>query len=147
MEFSSASTGHDPDWARKIRSRRATAGGEEISWSDGRNVLYAKDDLPQPMGADERRPQLFESIEDGLPATLDYIPVSQGLRFPIHPDHKFDVFRRLKEKIGDEYVAPRRDHHSVRLLPRSVRTSGRATGTSERAPECKKGFGALLRVD
>lgn len=95
--------GHSPDWESEIKSRRTRTEGEEVSWNDGRRFVYLRDDLPQPVGDVEVRPQLSELREEELPKSLEYIPVSQGLRFAIHPDHKFDIFRRLKEKVGDKY--------------------------------------------
>jgi uroporphyrinogen-III decarboxylase len=38
-----------------------------------------------------------------LPSTLTYIPVSKGLRFPIDQDHKFDIFRRVRSFVGEEF--------------------------------------------
>ena len=95
--------GHDPGWVAGIQSRQKLADGEEIIWKDGHRVLYLLYDLPQPMSEEQQRPSLAELSIDSLPATLDYIPVSQGLKFKIDPEHRFDIFRRVREKIGLEY--------------------------------------------
>jgi hypothetical protein len=95
--------GHNPDWEREIKLRRTRTEGEEVEWNDGRRMVYLRNDLPQPVGGDDIRPRLSDVSEDKLPQTLEYIPVSQGLRFTINTDHKFDVFKLLKEKIGDQY--------------------------------------------
>jgi len=95
--------GHDPDWGRSIRDRKESAGGEEVTWQDGRRTLYPYDDLPQPMIKEDVRPSISTLTESDLPASLDYIPVSQGLHFSIHPDHKFDIFNRLRDRVGPDY--------------------------------------------
>ncbi len=95
--------GHDPDWRHKIQARREAAENVEVLWNDGRKELYLHDDLPQPKAEEGERPQLSDLTDEQLPAALEYIPVSQGLRFPVNPAHKFDIFRKLKESIGDRY--------------------------------------------
>lgn len=95
--------GHDPEWRSAIRSRKQTPVGEEVLWQDGTRLLYLSDELPQPVsgGVTESKPANIEAY--ALPNTLDYIPVSQGLRFAIHPDHKFEIFQRIRGRIGDEF--------------------------------------------
>ena len=95
--------GHDRHWSANIQSRRITPDGEEIVWQDGRKILYLQYDLPQPMNDEEPRPALSEFVLDSLPAVLDYIPVSQGLRFPIDADHRFDAFRKVRAEAGPGY--------------------------------------------
>ncbi|MBM4160141.1 MAG: hypothetical protein FJ217_03480 [Ignavibacteria bacterium] len=95
--------GHDPDWASRIRQRKKTADGEEVGWKDGTRLLYLHDDMPQPMSEEPPRPSIGTVAEADLPSTIEYIPVSQGLRFNIHPDHKFDVLHRVRERVGTEY--------------------------------------------
>jgi hypothetical protein len=95
--------GHDPDWGKTVQSRRNVADGEEIVWKDGKRSLYLTFDLPQPMYEEEPKPLLTGLADEVLPSTLEYIPVSQGLRFKIHPEHKFDVFRRVKARVGQGY--------------------------------------------
>jgi len=95
--------GHDPDWRSLVRDRKKAAEGEDVVWKDGRRLLYLVDDLPQLTSAEPPKPSIATTADADLPVSLDYIPVSQGLRFFIHPDHKFDIFYRLKEKVGLEY--------------------------------------------
>ena len=95
--------GHDPGWRDSIRERKKSAAGEEITWQDGRKTLYVPDDLPQPIGEGKPKPSISTLTEADLPASLDYIPVSQGLHFFIHPDRRFDIFRYLRERIGTDY--------------------------------------------
>lgn len=93
--------GHDPDWRRAVVSRRASDDGEVVTFSDGREMLYPPDDLPRPLRVDAPRPDA--SHEGPLPRTLEYIPVSQGLRFSIHPGHRFDIFDVVRRKLGNDY--------------------------------------------
>ena len=95
--------GHDPEWRTGIRERKKTVEGEEVVWKDGTRMLCLFDDLPQPMSEEPPKPLIATMNDADLPDNLDYIPVSQGLRFFIHPDHKFDIFSLLKEKVGLEY--------------------------------------------
>lgn len=95
--------GHDPDWRSGIRSRKETPSGEEVTWEDGTTLRYLLDDLPQPV-VDERSPGLSASAAlDLLPPRLTFIPVSQGLRFRIHPEHKFDIFGKVRDRLGDAF--------------------------------------------
>ena len=95
--------GHDPDWKSGIRSRKDTPYGEEVTWEDGVTLRYLHDDLPQPV-LDGPAPGLSAvQALDLLPQSLSYIPVSQGLKFRIHPEHKFDIFRQVRDRLGDAF--------------------------------------------
>jgi hypothetical protein len=83
--------GHDPLWRSAIVSRSASAGGEEIRWSDGSSTLFPANDLPR------HRPGA------GAHPGPEYIPVSQGLRFRIHPEHRFDVLLETVKRAGGLY--------------------------------------------
>jgi hypothetical protein len=95
--------GHDRTWREGIQSSRQLSDGEEIIWKDGRRVLYLFNDLPLAMSEGQQGLSLAEFSIESLPATLDYIPVSQGLKFKLDPEHRFGVFQRVREKIGPEY--------------------------------------------
>ncbi len=95
--------GHDRNWREGIQSRCQLPEGEEILWKDGSRILYLHNDLPQPMHEEESKPALADVSIETLPATLEYIPVSQGLRFTIDSDHPFDIFRKVRENVGPEY--------------------------------------------
>lgn len=95
--------GHDPDWRSAIQSTNVTPAGEEIVWRDGTKLRYLHNDLPQPVSVDGAESAAADLTLDSLPESLDYIPVSQGLRFPIHPDHKFDVFGKVRNQLGDDF--------------------------------------------
>jgi hypothetical protein len=95
--------GHDPGWRKSVRERKKSAKGEEVTWQDGRKALYLLDDLPQPIGEEEAKPSISTLTETDLPVSLDYIPVSQGLHFFIHPGHRVDIFSRVRERVGADY--------------------------------------------
>jgi hypothetical protein len=119
--------GHDPGWRSAVASRGNSPEGEEIVWRDGSSTVFPADDLPrhrQGIGGQARR---------------EYIPVSQGLRFNIHPGHRFDVLvetvRRAEGRFsvhGEitspfDYVLDQGGHQAVLLAllddPASVKRS------------------------
>lgn len=96
--------GHDPSWRDNIVSRGMTEEYEEITWKNGDVTHYLFDDLPMHHHAVKRTlPDIFSVTKNDLPTTLDYIPVSQGLHFYIHPDHRFDIFSILNDTVGGQY--------------------------------------------
>jgi len=127
--------GHDPGWRSMITLQRETPRGDEITWNDGSRTIYPPDDLPRhiPTPGAGGRPQRWES--DEIPA---YIPVSQGLRFPIHATHLFDAIRETVRRSGGlfsvhgevtspfDYVLDRRGHQAALMdlltAPASVKT-------------------------
>ncbi len=96
--------GHNPEWRREIDSRRASDDGEIVTFTDGHEMMYPPDDLPRPPGGVPRAAKAISEFDTSdLPPVLSYIPVSGGLHFQIHPDHKFDIFGRLRAAVGPEY--------------------------------------------
>ncbi len=90
--------GHDPDWRTAIGNRVLEADGEVITWKNGGKTLFYRDDLPRMYpapGAPPRDP-------DQIPVPLSYIPVSGGLHFAIHPDHRFDILRMVRKLAGPD---------------------------------------------
>jgi hypothetical protein len=95
--------GHDPDWRKKIRSRERTPDGESVTLEDGSCLIHPLNDLPRPPVFATPRVDPETLRDDDLPTVLSYIPVSQGLHFPIHSKTRFDMFQRIREKVGEEY--------------------------------------------
>jgi hypothetical protein len=96
--------GHSPEWRSGVQEARKAGDGEEVLWKDGSRTLHPKNDLPQVLPkAEAARPLLQQLRRGDLPARIGYIPVSQGLRFAIDPSHEFDVFRLVRDRIGNEY--------------------------------------------
>jgi uroporphyrinogen-III decarboxylase len=83
--------GHNPDWRSLIDSRHAGPEGETVVWKDGSSTEYPVDDLPRHRaGPSQQIPE-------------EYIPVSQGLRFAIHPGHRFDVLLETVQRSAGIY--------------------------------------------
>lgn len=95
--------GHDPDWRDHVISRRLVEEGEEVVWDDGTKYLYLRHDLPQPRELAESHLALSEVDSASLPAALQYIPVSQGLRFKIRQEHSFDIFENVRSRLGPHF--------------------------------------------
>lgn len=96
--------GHNPHWNDNILSRKTTRECEEVIWKNGDTTEHVFDDLPRHHKA--RQVQSVSPAEfdlNSLPQTLSYIPVSQGLYFQIDWDHPFDIFKILKDRVGEEY--------------------------------------------
>lgn len=95
--------GHDPEWKNNIASRRMTGEYEEILWKNGDTTHFLFDDLPEHISAAPKNLlDIFSVTKNDLPQHVNFIPVSQGLNFFIHPEHRFDIFRILREKTGGE---------------------------------------------
>lgn len=96
--------GHNPSWKTEIASRKPSEDGEVVKFSDGRVMIYPPDDLPRPPTASIRSLTKTSSTDiKDLPPILNYIPVSQGLHFHIHQEHRFDIFRRIRKMVGSDY--------------------------------------------
>jgi len=96
--------GHPPDWEGRILSVRRGLEGELVRWKNGDETWFPSDDLPvvRPATPPARPP--FEGFDPAtLPASPAYIPVSQGLRFALDPDHMFDAVRMIVERAGRDY--------------------------------------------
>jgi hypothetical protein len=83
--------GHDPGWRSAVASRSDSPEGEVIVWTDGSSTVFPTDDLPR------HRPGI------GVHLATEYIPVSQGLRFSVHPGHRFDVLVETVRRSAGRY--------------------------------------------
>jgi len=95
--------GPNPDWRRTIRNREKTADGEIVTLDGGQRMIYPTNDLPRPESFSAAHVDLATLQDADLPAVLDYIPVSQGLRFSVDPKTRFDIFQRIRQKTGLEF--------------------------------------------
>jgi uroporphyrinogen decarboxylase len=96
--------GHAPDWDGRAASVSRGPEGERVRWKDGGETFFPADDLPvvHPAGAVVR--PAFDRLDPAsLPARIEYIPVSQGLRFAIDPGHAFDAVAAVARRAGQEY--------------------------------------------
>jgi len=95
--------GHDPDWRTSISSVQPSEEGDLVAFADGRRMVFPPDDLPRPRRKNSSTAPILGSFDARiLPLNAEYIPVSQGLHFDIHPDHRVDVFSMVREKAGEE---------------------------------------------
>jgi hypothetical protein len=96
--------GHNPRWRDDVKEIRTFENGEIVEWKNGDVTHCIKNDLPvYPNISGSRITDVSEIDMNGLPAELDYIPVSQNLHFKIHPQHKFDVINKIIKVTGDRY--------------------------------------------
>jgi hypothetical protein len=96
--------GHGNEWSRRIASLRKGESEDEIRWKDGSRTVFPNDDLPRHFAAAETAaPSIAGFDPEAIPDRLDYIPVSQGLRFVFDPDRRTDIFRDVLEKAGTRF--------------------------------------------
>lgn len=107
--------GHKKNWepARRTYSfeaggndfqKRTQENGNEVLYADDRKYIFTREDLPFPEFYSERIfPSISEIDPEIIPIELDYIPVSSGLHFKIDLKNKFEIFKILYEKIGEEF--------------------------------------------
>lgn len=96
--------GHSRDWERTIMRRVSEGEGETVTWTDGQRTRFPPDELPMPLLAGPPRfPSILGFDPDTIPDRLDFIPVSQGLRFPIDPGHPYDVLESMIARAGGEF--------------------------------------------
>jgi hypothetical protein len=96
--------GHDPGWRSRVLSRRENEDGIVLQWTDGSSTVYPGDELPRHLPAQRGlSPQPDGGRIPDLPERLEYIPVSQGLRFALHPDHLFDSIEEIVREAGEAY--------------------------------------------
>lgn len=96
--------GHDPDWERRVAWIRRGPAGELVHWTDGSETWFPADDLPlvRPAAAPSR-PEFARFDPASLPSRPEYIPVSQGLRFDLDPEHLFDSVQGVVDLAGRDF--------------------------------------------
>jgi len=96
--------GHSPDWEKRMARVEKAAAGEVIHWKNGDMTEFPPDDLPRHFPAMGRAvPSLSDFDPSSIPEQVDFIPVSQGLDFPIDPEHCFDSVDQVVAGAGTEY--------------------------------------------
>jgi uroporphyrinogen decarboxylase len=74
-----------------------------VRWKTGGETLFPPDDLPVPVPeVPAARPDFHRFDPAALPERIGYIPVSQGLRFDLDPEHLFDAVVAVVERAGPE---------------------------------------------
>jgi len=95
--------GHSPHWEKRIARVAKEAAGEVVHWKNGDRTVYPPDDLPRHFPAVERAvPYLSNFDPRSIPEEVDFIPVSQGLDFPIDPEHCFSIIDLIVDQAGAE---------------------------------------------
>jgi hypothetical protein len=96
--------GHSPEWEKRIARVDKEAAGEVVHWKNGDRTVYPPDDLPLHFPAVERTvPSLSDFDPRSIPEQVDFVPVSQGLDFPVDPEHCFDSIDLIIAAVGAEY--------------------------------------------
>jgi uroporphyrinogen-III decarboxylase len=96
--------GHSAGWERRVAGVEQGPGGERIRWKNGDETFFPFDGLPVVHPARTPvRPDFGRFDPESLPPQVAYIPVSQGLRFPLDPEHLFDVISIVRELAGREF--------------------------------------------
>ncbi|OGD12192.1 MAG: hypothetical protein A2Y86_04405 [Candidatus Aminicenantes bacterium RBG_13_62_12] len=96
--------GHKPEWEKRIARVEKVAAGDVVHWKNGDKTVFPPDDLPRQWPAHERAvPHLSGFNPESMPEAVDFIPVSQGLDFPIDPEHCFDSIDLIVAGAGPEY--------------------------------------------
>lgn len=96
--------GHDAGWERRVAALERAPGGDRVRWKNGDVTFFPFDDLPifQP-STPPVWPEFGRFDPESLPAEAAYIPVSQGLRFALDPEHLFDAISIVRGKAGGEF--------------------------------------------
>jgi len=96
--------GHSAVWEQRIASSERGPDGERVRWKNGDTTFFPFDDLPVVQPARPAvRPEFGRFDPESLPAEAAYIPVSQGLRFALDPEHLFDVLSIVRGRAGGEF--------------------------------------------
>jgi Uroporphyrinogen decarboxylase (URO-D) len=95
--------GHRPGWEKSVARVEKASAGEIVHWKNGDKTVFPPDDLPRHCPARERAfPEVSGFNPESIPEEVDFIPVSQGLDFPIDPDHRFDSIDLIAAGAGAE---------------------------------------------
>jgi hypothetical protein len=96
--------GHSAGWEQRIASLERGPDGERVRWKNGDTTFFPFDDLPVVQPAKPAvRPEFGRFDPESLPAEAAYIPVSQGLRFALDPEHLFDVLSIVRSRTGGDF--------------------------------------------
>ncbi len=93
--------GHEPGWEGRVAGGRRGPDGEILRWRSGGETFFPPDDLPivRP-DAPPARPEFAGFDPGSMPDRIEYIPVSQGLRFALDPEHLFDAVVLVLGRAG-----------------------------------------------
>ncbi len=96
--------GHCPLWEKNIAKLDVREEGEVITWKNGDRTVFPFDDLPRHYPDKSKIPPAVDDFDpESIPEDIGFIPVSQGLKFRLDDEHKYDIFDDISEKAGDRY--------------------------------------------
>ncbi|NIM90321.1 MAG: hypothetical protein GTO17_05155 [Candidatus Aminicenantes bacterium] len=96
--------GHSPSWKEETEKIQTEEKAEVVYWKNGERTDCLYDGLPRHHPHDPPSPPGIQEFDPvALPEEIGFIPVSQGLEFRIHPEHKYDVFDIINQRAGEEY--------------------------------------------
>jgi uroporphyrinogen-III decarboxylase len=96
--------GHSPIWMKDIDRIQSEQDEEIIIWQNGDRTVFPKDDLPRHDPAEKHYPPFIADLDPySYPLDVDFIPVSQGLDFPIDLSHSFGIFDLINQSAGDSF--------------------------------------------
>jgi len=96
--------GHSPQWKKNTVKIQAEENGEVVYWKNGDRTVFPYDDLPMHHPRKKQAPPSISEFDpESIPEEVDFIPVSQGLKFHFNHQHQYDIFDITSKKAGDKY--------------------------------------------
>jgi uroporphyrinogen decarboxylase len=87
-----------------IREIQSEEKEEVVFWKNGDKTVFPHDDLPRHYPHEAHNPPAISEFDpESIPENITSIPVSQGLKFELDPDHLYDIFDLVQGKAGERY--------------------------------------------
>lgn len=95
--------GHLLDWKKHV-DRIITDDEEVVYWKIGHRTIFSRDDLPRYIhGKKPDESDISKFDPRTISEEINFIPVSQGLKYYLDMEHKYDIFDLIREKAGKKY--------------------------------------------
>jgi len=97
--------GHSDNWKNELIKREQLDGGKcKLIFKD-RIEIHSLNDLPFVTFREPQIPCAIEEIDidRDILSVIDYIPVSNNLRFHLDTNNLFEIFDIIYQKVGEEY--------------------------------------------
>lgn len=97
--------GHGDSWREGLLEIKDIDEGKQELIYGNRREIHSWSDLPMVKfnSANISREISSVDVEREIPSHIDYIPVSQDLRFHLHKSNMFGIFSYLRGIVGDKY--------------------------------------------
>jgi len=96
--------GHCARWRKEVARVRREEKGEVLTWKNGDKTIFPFDDLPRHYPSKKTSPPSIKDFDpESIPEDIDFIPVSQGLEFPIEQEHTYDIFDLIQSRAGERF--------------------------------------------